>query len=59
MCTNDQALTQKGFRMQPKTMDPAERRRRLRKVYDILLGLAGKAESAALDTPCDQPQPVD
>ena len=59
MCTNDQALAEQRFRMQPKIMDPAERRRRLRKVYDILLGLAEQADSAALDAPCDQPQPVD
>ena len=59
MCTNEQASTELGLRMQPKVMDPAERRRRLRKVYDILLELAEQAEAAVLDTPCDQPQPVD
>jgi len=40
-------------------MDPEERRRRLRKVYDILLVLAEQAEAPAVDTPCNQPQPAD
>jgi hypothetical protein len=59
MCTSDQASTEKRLRMQPKVMDPAERRRRLRKVYDILLALAEQAEAASLETLYEQPQPAD
>ena len=59
MCTNDQALTEQGFRMQPKTMDPAERQRRLGQVYAFLLDLARQKRAAAQDTPNDQCQPMD
>ena len=59
MCTSEQASTEKRLRIQPKVMDPAERRRRLRKVYDILLALAEQAEAASLDTLCNQPQTAD
>ena len=59
MCTTEQSSTEQRLRMQVKIVDPAERRRRLRKVYDILLELAEQAEAASPDTPCDQPQPVD
>ena len=46
MCTSEQASTKKRLRLQPKAMDPEERRRRLRKVYDILLAVADQAEAA-------------
>jgi hypothetical protein len=59
MRTSEQASTEKRLRMQPKVMDPAERRHRLKKVYDTLLALAEQAEAASLNTPCDQPLPVD
>ena len=59
MQTTEQSSTKQGIMVTDNAMDPAERRRRLRKVYDILLGLAEQADSAALDAPCDQPQPVD
>jgi len=39
MCTGEQASAEKRLRLQPKVMDPDERRRRLRKAYDILLAL--------------------
>jgi hypothetical protein len=58
MCTSEQASTEKRLRLQPKVMEPEERRR-LRKVYNILLALAEQAEAAAVDTPCNQPQPAD
>lgn len=58
MCTSEQAFTDKQLRLQPKVMGPEERRRRLRKVYDILLVLAEQTEATAVDTPCSQPQPV-
>jgi hypothetical protein len=37
-------------------MDPAERKRRLRKVYNILLDLAGPEEVATGDASSDQSQ---
>jgi hypothetical protein len=40
-------------------MEHEERRRRLRKVYDILLALAEQAEAVADQTPSHQPQPAD
>jgi hypothetical protein len=40
-------------------MESEGRRRRLRKVYDILLALAEEAEAAAADTPGNQAQPAD
>jgi hypothetical protein len=40
-------------------MEPEERRRRLRKVYDILLALAEQAEVTADQTPSHQSQPAD
>jgi hypothetical protein len=58
MCTSEQASTDKVLRVQPKVMEPEERRRRLRKVYDILLALAEQAEAAADQTPGHQPQPA-
>ena len=59
MCTSEQSSVEKRLRLQPKVMDPEERRRRLRKVYDILLALAEQAESTAIDTHSNQPQPAD
>jgi hypothetical protein len=59
MCTSEQASTEKRLRLQPKVMDPEERRRRLRKVYNILLALAEQAEATADQTPSHQPQPAD
>jgi hypothetical protein len=59
MCTSEQASTEKRLRLQPKVMEPEERRRRLRKVYNILLALAEQAEAAAVDTSYNQPQPAD
>jgi hypothetical protein len=40
-------------------VDPAERQRRLWKVYALLLDLAEQEEAASPDKPSDQPQPVD
>ena len=59
MCTSEQASTEKRLRLQPKVMEPEERRRRLRKVYNILLALAEQAEAATVDTSYNQPQPAD
>jgi hypothetical protein len=59
MCTNEQQSTVQGLGEQTSAMNPEERRRRLRKVYDILLALAEQAEAAGVDTPCNQPQPAD
>lgn len=47
MCTSEQVSTGKQLGLRPKTMESEERRRRLRKVYDILLVLAEQAETAA------------
>ena len=58
MCTSEQASAERRLRMQPKVMDPAERRRHLRKVYHILLALAEQTEAASQDIPRDQPLPV-
>ena len=55
MCTSEQESAEKTLRMQPRVMDPAERRRRLRKVYDILLALAEQAEAASVDMVTQEP----
>jgi len=59
MCTSEQASAEKRLGLQPKAIDSDERRRRLRKVYDILLALAEQAEATSLESLCDQPQPAD
>ena len=53
MHRNEQESTTPTARIQTKVMDPEERRRRLRKVYDILLELAEQAEEDSSDMPCD------
>jgi hypothetical protein len=45
--------------MPRKVVDRAERRRRLKKVYDVLLELGRRQKLLTLDTPRDQPQPAD
>jgi hypothetical protein len=40
-------------------IDPAERQRRLWKVYALLLDLAEQEEATSPDKPSDQPQPMD
>jgi hypothetical protein len=58
VCTSEQASTEKRLRLRPRVVDPEERRRRLRKVYERLLALAEQAEAPAVDTPCHQSQPA-
>ena len=55
MCTTEQSSIEPGLRTAVKTIDAAERRRRPRKVYSILLQLAEQEEATAPDTPRGQP----
>jgi hypothetical protein len=59
MHTSEQSSTPQTLMITATVIDPAERQRRLWKVYALLLDLAEQEEAASPDKPSDQPQPID
>jgi hypothetical protein len=59
MHTTEQSSTRQELMTTAAVIDPAERRRRLWKVYALLLNLTEQQEAASPDKPSDQAQPMD